>query len=152
MNNTISKEDILSELHKIIDQKIKIASLAIESAKESRDSDTKSSAGDKYETGREMMQIEIDKNTVQLSNAKQLKDEISKIDCKKNYDKTDFGSLLVTSQGMYFISIGIGKIIINDKMIFVISKVSPIGTILLNKKKGDIVLFQNNKIEILNIL
>lgn len=151
MSNTISKEDILSELHKIIDQKIEIASLAIESAKESRDSDTKSSAGDKYETGREMMQIEIDKNNVQLSNAKHLKEELSKIDCNNKHERTEFGSLIKTTQGIYFMSIGIGKIVIKDKIIFVISKASPIGIALLNKKIGEIILFQNNKIEIIDI-
>jgi hypothetical protein len=35
-------------------------------AKESRDSDTKSSAGDKFETGREMMQREMDKISATL--------------------------------------------------------------------------------------
>jgi len=152
MSNTISKEDILSELHKIIDQKIEIATHAIESAKESRDSDTKSSAGDKYETGREMMQIEIDKNTVQLSNAKYLKVEISKIDCKKKYDKTEFGSLVLTTQGIYFMSIGIGKLVLDNKNIFIISINSPIGKIIQNKRIGDCFHFQNSKIVITNIL
>ena len=56
------KEQILNQLLTQLDQKTETAKTAIESAKESRDNDTKSSAGDKFETGREMMQMEIDKN------------------------------------------------------------------------------------------
>ena len=151
MNNIITKEQILEALLTIIDQKIEIAKQAIESAKESRDSDTKSSAGDKYETGREMMQLEIDKNTVQLSNALHLKEELMKIDRHKKYEKAEFGSLVTTSQGDYFLSIGIGKIMVNDINVFVISIVSPLGKAFLNKKRGDSVLFQNNEMAILDI-
>ena len=57
--------------HKILmelDRKIEVINKAIVLAKDSRNNDTKSSAGDKFETGREMMQIEIEKN-VFYSNA-----------------------------------------------------------------------------------
>ena len=58
---------IYNQLQEMLDRKIESAKKAIESAKEARDSDTKSSVGDKYETGRAMMQIELEKNEVQLN-------------------------------------------------------------------------------------
>jgi len=63
------KEQILNRLHEIVDNKIDIAKSAVDSVKESRNSDTKSSEGDKHETGRAMMQIEPEKNETQLSKA-----------------------------------------------------------------------------------
>ena len=43
------------------------AKLAIDEAQKASNDDTKSSAGDKYETGREMMQQETDRNMAQLN-------------------------------------------------------------------------------------
>ena len=83
------KEQILNRLHGIIDNKVDIAKSAVESAKESRNSDTKSSAGDKHETGRAMMQIELEKNEVQLSKALELKHELNQINILKNSDKIE---------------------------------------------------------------
>ena len=136
----------------IINEKIIISKNAIDSAKETRDSDTKSSAGDKYETTREMMQIEIDKNTAQLSNAIRLKEELYKIDINKKFTKAQFGSLLKTNKGFYFLSIGIGKIAVNAKSVYVISTDSPIGKQILNKQIGDKIQFQGNEIAIEDII
>jgi hypothetical protein len=55
------KEEIHQTLMKQLEEQILQAKQDLSLAKESRDSDTKSSAGDKYETGREMMQREMDK-------------------------------------------------------------------------------------------
>jgi len=153
MNNTIElKLAILQELHKIVDNKIDVSKKAIMSAKETRDSDTKSSAGDKYETTREMMQIEIDKSEVQLSNAIHLKAELNRITIPKVYSKVDHGALIYTTQGNYFLSIGLGKMVVTGEIIYAISIASPIGSIFLNKKAGDKILFQGKEIIITSIL
>jgi hypothetical protein len=153
MNTPIElKLAILKELHTIVDNKIEVAKKAIVSAKEARDSDTKSSAGDKYETTREMMQIEIDKSEVQLSNAIHLKAELNRIIVPKVYIKVEHGALIYTTQGNYFLSIGLGKLVISDEIIYAISIASPIGSILQNKKAGDSVLFQGKEIIITTIL
>ena len=144
MNNKRDlKELILLHLFEITQNKIEVFSQAIDSAKESRNNDTKSSAGDKYETGREMMQIEIDKNTVQLQNSKNLKEELSRISTQKIYTKAEFGSLITTNRGVYFLAIGIGKIMVHNNPIFVISNASPIGKLIENKKIGDAFQFQS---------
>ena len=56
-----SKSEILSKLREHLSESLEEARRDYVLAKESRDSDTKSSAGDKFETGREMMQREMDK-------------------------------------------------------------------------------------------
>jgi len=131
--------------HKILeelDRKIEVISAAIAFAKDSRNNDTKSSAGDKYETGREMMQIEIEKNEVLLNQTAKQRKELARIDVSEEFNKVAFGSLVVTDKGTYFISIGIGKIQIDDQICYAISLASPIGALLKDKAVGDEVSFQ----------
>jgi len=130
--------------HKILDEldrKIEVISAAIASTKDSRNNDTKSSAGDKYETGREMMQIEIEKNEVLLNQTAKQRKELARIDVSEEFNKVAFGSLVVTDKGTYFISIGIGKIQIDDQICYAISLASPIGALLKDKMLGDEVSF-----------
>lgn len=146
------KKLIFSHLHEIIEQRIEIAVKAIQSAKESRDNDTKSSMGDKYETGRAMIQMELEKYELQLSKNLKLKNELSQVNLKKEYNKVEYGSLIITNQGNYFISFGQGKIKINNTAYYCISLASPIGMLLQGSKEGDKVLFQEKKITIKTIV
>tara|TARA_R110001583_G_scaffold1202_4_gene10022 strand:+ start:21697 stop:22149 length:453 start_codon:yes stop_codon:yes gene_type:complete len=137
--------------HKILaelDRKIEVINKAIVLAKDSRNNDTKSSAGDKFETGREMMQIEIEKNEYLLSQTFKLRKELTRIDLKRQFGKVAFGSLVVTNMGNYFVSMGIGKVQIEDQICYAISLVSPIGQILKDKHIGDEVLFNGKTIVI----
>ena len=56
-----TKSEIHLKLRSQLEKSVEEARKEYALAKESRDSDTKSSAGDKFETGREMMQREMDK-------------------------------------------------------------------------------------------
>ena len=141
--------------HKILDEldrKIEVISAAIASAKDSRNNDTKSSAGDKYETGREMMQIEIEKNEVLLNQTAKQRKELARINVSEEFNKVAFGSLVVTDKGTYFISIGIGKIQIDDQICYAISLASPIGALLKDKMLGDEVSFQGRTFVIKEIV
>lgn len=152
MESKVLKGLLISHLAELLNQKIEAAQLSIESAKESRDSDTKSSAGDKYETGRAMMQLEMEKNQVQLSKSLQLKNELSKIDVNKTHPKIEFGSVVKTNHGKYFISIGIGKVIVNNNDYFSISLASPIGKLLFHKKVGESFRFQGKEMIVESIV
>lgn len=139
------KEQIFKEIMELLDQRIELARLAIESAKESRDAETKSSVGDKYETGRTLMQMEVEKNRIQLHKAETLKAEIQKIDFQKKFKKVEFGSVVFTTQNNYFISAAMGKIVIDDTVYYCISMASPIGKLLHAKKIGDSFSFQGKE-------
>lgn len=146
------KKLIISRLHEIIDNKIKVSKSAVESAKKSRNSDTKSSAGDKHETGRAMMQIELEKYETQLSKALLLKQELNKINIQKEYKKVEYGSLVITNQGHYFISIGIGKLEIDKETFYAVSLASPIGKLLQNRTIGNKIQFQEREFIITEIV
>ncbi len=148
----IIKQEIYIKLIASLDKKIEQAQESISLVKESRDNDTKSSAGDKFETGREMMQIEIDKSEAQLAKSLNLKSDLSKIDLDKECSSVEFGSLVETNNGSYFISIGVGKLTVDNKDFFVISLASPIGKALYQKEVGVSFKFQGKEYLIKSIV
>ncbi len=157
MTDILSKEIklkalIVKRLIKAIDEKASIVKNEIQLAIESRDNETKSNVGDKYETTREMMQLEIEKNMVQLNKYELQKNELLKINPIRKNSKVEFASLVFTTENTYFISIGLGKIQIENEVVFCISLISPIGKALLNKKVGDEINFQDKKIAITGIV
>lgn len=121
------------------------------SIQESRNNETKSSVGDKYETGRAMMHIEEQNSKVQLAEALELRKKIAGIDIKKSSQRIESGSLVITDSGNYFICIGIGKIKIEDVLYFCISAHSPIGMKMNDKMTGDKISFNNNVITIKDV-
>ena len=151
MNEVILKKLIYTKLHELVQDKIDNSDKAIQSAIESRDSETKSSAGDKYETGRAMMHLEQQRNEIQRSKAIQLKNQLNQIDIDKPYTKVENGAFVITNQGNYFIAIGLGKVKVQDSVIYCISLQSPIGKILQHKQVKDTVKFNRKEITILDI-
>ena len=145
------KQNIKSEVLRQLNLKIKDISNAVKSLSESRDSDTKSSAGDKHETSRAKIQIEIDQLSKQLINAQRQKNNLSIIDTSHLHSIADVGSLVETNKGYFFISTGWGRIQIQDENYFVISIESPIGRLLKNKKEGDSIHFRNTAYDILSV-
>ena len=156
MTDNLSKEIklkalIVKRLIKVIDEKAAIVKNEIQLAIETRDNETKSNVGDKFETTREMMQLEIEKNALQLNKYELQKNELLKIDMYKTPEKVELGSLVFTEENTYFISIGLGKIEIEDEAIYCISLISPIGKALQNKKAGEKIDFQGKEILVTKI-
>ena len=145
------KVQLINRLTQAIEEKIHYLHEAINAAKESRDNETKSSAGDKYETGRAMVQMEIEKNLAQLSKTETFLTTLSKIDCSIISTKVEFGSLVITSQGTYFFALPIGKIEVEGSSVFCLSLASPIGQALAGRSVGQSIVFQGRTMKILEI-
>ncbi len=146
------KAKVYNKLITIVDERIDMASKAIKVIDESHESETKSSAGDKFETGRTMMQAERQKSETQLRRAMDLKNDLVKVKMTRRYDEVDFGSMVITNKGTYFMAIGLGKVDVEGKPYFCISFASPIGQLLKDKKVGDTIVFRENKIKIKEIV
>lgn len=136
------KHEICEQICTMLDKRMEALQKDIASTKEARNADTKSSAGDKFETGREMMQIELQKAENQLHKNMCLKNEVLKINPSKKYQKVEFGALVKTNNGTYFIAVALGKITVQNQVAFVLSLASPIGKVLFNKAVGDTFTFQ----------
>ena len=113
----------------------------IESSKKDLLSETKSSAGDKHETGRAMVQLEMEKAGQQLTVVDQMKEQLDKIDANQTSEIVCLGSLIITSSLAYYLSISMGKITLNGKEYYAVSSNSPIGKQLLGKRKGYVIPF-----------
>ncbi|WP_256012161.1 GreA/GreB family elongation factor [Desertivirga xinjiangensis] len=147
---------IKNELHlyclNYAEERIRSAEQAILSAQEASADDTKSSAGDKYETTREMMQQEISRNQTQLHEARKLKHALSAINPDKGHEIVQAGSVVLTSQGNFFIAISAGQVKIADRSYFAVSPISPMGRALMGSTKGATVMFNHKEFTILDVI
>lgn len=112
--------------------------------------DTKSSMGDKYETGREMLQQEINNLQVQLNEILKQKDFLKTVLPKPN-DKAEKGAIVKTEKGLFFISISLGEIKIDNEKIICISPESPLAKAMNGKQKGDVFSLNNMSQKIVEI-
>ncbi len=120
-----------------VEERIANALQAIQLVQASANEETKSSVGDKYETGRAMAQLELEKSSAQLAEAQKLKLTLSHIDPDKTATTIQAGSLVITNQGKFYISIPAGQFNIDEEIYFAISPPSPIAQKLLGLKAGD---------------
>jgi len=94
--------------------------------------DTKSSMGDKYETGREMLQQEINNLQVQLNEVLRQQDFLKTILIKPS-DKAEKGSIVKTEKCLFFISVSLGEITFKNQKIICISPESPLAKAMNGK-------------------
>ena len=135
-------QNIKEELHKLcvayVQKRMDESEQAFKAAEQASNDDTKSSAGDKYETGRAMMQQEKDRNTTQLNEANKLMVALNHISTKGIANEAENGSLVITDNGNFYIAISAGTLVINGESYFAVSPASPIGAKLIGKKAGDV--------------
>ena len=141
------KEQICYSVLQLLNKKIINIRKTIFSIQKARNNEIKSSAGDKYETGRVMMQNELEKQALLLQQYQNQKANILKIQNMKTSEEIGFGSLVLTNQGNYLIAIGIGRV---DKF-SVISLLSPLGKAFRGLKSGDTFIFQNKQYKIKSV-
>ena len=151
MTKTQIKEELLEECREFIQQRIDVSQKAMDNAQDSANNETKSSAGDKFETGRAMMQMEVDKNARQLSEASRVKLLLDMVNPEMIYDKVRFGSVVKTDLANYFIAISAGRIIVEDVKYYAISPQAPLAIEMLQKKVGDTISFNEKPLKILEV-
>ena len=147
----MNKTAVHQQLIEVINNKIDQALNALNEATSSVHNETKSSAGDKHETGRAMAQLEQEKLGKQLQAAKSLKEAASRIDSERKSDKVEFGSLVQWNNQWYYFSVGVGQINVEENNIFCLSITSPLGNLMHQKKKGDSVKMNQIEAEIQEI-
>lgn len=135
-----------------IEGKISTAETALRQAREASNDDTKSSAGDKFETTREMMQQDIERNEALLVDAQRNLFLLQSLQNVETSSVIKNGSLVETDQGMFFISISAGQLNLDKELcnssVFAISAASPIGKLMVGKAAGDEVSFNNKSYKI----
>lgn len=138
-------------VNKALELKIAEQKKAANNAQESANQESKSSAGDKYETGRAMAQNDKAMVEIQLLSSQNDKAVLSNINYEQNFDSVRPGCIAKTTIGSFLIAISMGKILVDDESLMVVSKESPIGKLILGKKVGEKIDFNSNEITILEI-
>lgn len=141
----VLKHQLLTHCREVTDQRITNLTNSLNDIKTARDGETKSSAGDKFETGRAMMQMEEAKLGGQLQEALKVRDTIDGIRPEVTTERIAAGSLVATNRGNYLLAIGLGKVRLNGAVFFCTSLDSPIGRALHGKVAGD--SFEFNELE-----
>jgi transcription elongation GreA/GreB family factor len=150
--NELLKGQLIKYCTQFVENQIEHVQTAINLAKESAQNESKSSAGDKHETGKSLMQLEQENNAQHLNNMLNQKRIITLIQQRESNTEIGLGSLIETSKGYYFIAIGIGKVDMENATVFIISPTAPVGRAFQKKEVGNEVTFNGNRVEILNIL
>jgi hypothetical protein len=133
----MDKKLIHSKCLEIIELKLKDIQNEILDLNQSVRNETKSSAGDKHETGRAMIQQEIDFANQRLKELRIIQADLKKINPIFDNTSIKIGSLIETNIGLFYFTIALGKIKLNDKEVNILSIQSPIGKMLKGKKVGE---------------
>jgi transcription elongation GreA/GreB family factor len=145
------KEELYIYCEQFLEERFSAVVDRIEGIQESLKSETKSSAGDKHETGRAMLQLEREKAGNQLLDINKQKELFAKISTDAASQVACLGSLVTTDKGYYYLAISAGLITIKNNKYYAISTNSPIGSILLGKVKGAVFSFNGINQEIIAI-
>lgn len=145
------KEALFQFCQTYIDSRIGRIQDQITEVKSALTSESKSTAGDKHETGRAMLQLEREKLGQQLLEAERTQQLLAKVPLETNTEKVVLGSLVITDKASYYIAISAGQFKNKGTAVFCISAHTPIAKLLLGKTKNEVVEFNNNSSKIITI-
>lgn len=145
------KIECYQRCQEMVAEDLEVARAAVADAQDAANGEEKSSAGDKYETGRAMMQRERDQALERLAPILEMVKTLSQLKPNRPQDKAELGSLVQTQDKFFFLSVPLGKVKLGDRVFWAISPVSPVGSLLLDRRKGDRFSFNGRDYEVLGV-
>lgn len=145
---TAYKDKLKQFGQQVLAQRVAAARRLMDTAQESANNEDKSSAGDKYETGRAMGHLEKDMHARQLAEHVKELSALLAVDTHAKCMAVTTGALVRCTDMVLFLSIGLGKQVVDGQVIVFLSPLAPLAKQLWNKKAGDEFLF-NNKTSII---
>ncbi|GEN72191.1 hypothetical protein [Chryseobacterium lathyri] len=131
----MNKQELLNIIKAKLTEKIQSFENLIAETRASNN-DTKSSMGDKYETGREMLQQEINNLQRQLNESLNQQSVIQKISVEPS-DKAQIGALVKTDKGLFYVAVSVGEITSEKQKVMTVSVESPLVKAMSGKKEGE---------------
>ncbi|GEQ84923.1 hypothetical protein ULMS_04310 [Patiriisocius marinistellae] len=145
------KESLFSACKDVVATRYEKVQQTIADIVESLEDESKSSAGDKHETGRAMLHIDRENAGKQLKEIENLQALLPRIDILKTSDYARLGSLVYTNHATFFMSISIGAVTVSKTQYFCVALQAPIGQLISGKKKGDTFSFNGKDYHVTSI-
>ena len=146
------KQKLFNLTQETLSERLKVVQTTISDIQTALLSETKSTAGDKHETGRAMLQLEREKAGQQLAEIQKQFEVLNKINPNKEHHVVALGSIVFTEKANYFISTSVGELLYEDIRFYAISMASPLARLLVGKTIDQTYLFRNEKITITKII
>jgi transcription elongation GreA/GreB family factor len=147
----MQKDPLYQQCIEILKDRVSQAIQSMDDAQQSANSETKSSAGDKYETGRAMAHLDKERHTRRHAAALDALTRLQRLRPDGVMTEIELGALVETNLGWYYLTVGIGEVEFENIVVQVISPESPIGSLLLEMDLGDVDDFRGREIEILSV-
>lgn len=134
----------------VVQEKMDDLNSQLAALQEASRSETKSSAGDKYETGRESINQSRNMLEKQWVLVKQWDGLLRKIGNKPQTEVCE-GALIELNLGWIWVAVSLGKLELEGREIQLVSVNSPLIQSLIGKKRGDMSNFRGQEIKILDV-
>jgi hypothetical protein len=147
----IFKIKLFTVCRQMLEERIAKCLSEVKNAQAFANEEEKSSAGDKYETGRAMSHREKDMFLNQAALNKSELAALLSVDHQKIYKSIQPGAALLCDDCTFFIAAGLGKISMDANTVYLLSPFAPFAKMLTSKKRGDVVIFNRKEIIIRDI-
>jgi len=145
----IIKKKLLAQCQEIIQDKLDILVEEMNHLAKDIEEDTKSSAGDKYETSRAMANLEREKLYLQIMEYRKSIALLNSLTLSRS-SIIGLGSLVKTNNEWIYLAISLGQLQVEKHTILVVSPVTPLGKEFMNKSIGDTVSFNNKSYKVID--
>jgi hypothetical protein len=132
-------------------QEVESVSLEMNKILASAKEEDKSSMGDKYETGRAMAHLELEKLGLQLENKKLMLASLQRIKIEPLKTTVEPGAVIETTIGTFFLSVQGPEFNVDSKKVTPVSMQSPLGKSLWGNAVGALVKVNGREIAIKDV-
>jgi len=148
------KSQLFIHCREFVKKRIENLNIAIAESQESANQESKSTAGDKHDTSRAMMQLEVERLSAQLAIAEKMLIELKQAEHYQAEKNSISGKIIQTESANYFVAVAAGKISVNQQDFFVVSNDSPVVAALKKRNKtneGEFFTLNGKQIHVIKI-
>lgn len=149
------KSELFSHCYEFVNRRIENLQTAITGSQESANQESKSTAGDKHDTSRAMMQLEVERLSAQLAIAEKMLIELKQAEHYQAEKNSISGKIIQTEGANYFVAVAAGKISVKEQDFFAVSSDSPVVIALKKRSKaadGEFFILNGKQIRITKIV
>jgi len=129
----------------MLKERIAVSEQRMMEAKESLQSETKGSAGDKHETSKEMARQELEKIEINHAQLQRSFIQLERLDPRQTQTKVQVGALVQASSKLFYISASVGEVLVEGTKVFCVSNLAPLAKAMLNLEKNSSYSFNDDE-------